>query len=439
MTKGFEVVHGDAIQVLRTLPDGLVQCCVTSPPYWGLRDYGVPARSWDGQPGCRHEWGELERGRRRDLLPADQSASTARLGTDPRQGRAGIEGGRFCGRSGAWRGCLGLEPTPELYVAHLAEVLREVRRVLREDGTLWLVLGDSYAAARSQQAPDRKRRDPGQLPSTAVPAGAKAKDLLGIPWLVAFALRADGWRLRSDVVWAKRNPIPESVRDRPTRSYEYLFLLAKRPRYFYDPDAIREPDCGIAAGNGYARPERISYRDQHGARGQHAHWRPGGGRNRRDVWSITSRPFRGAHIATFPPELVEPCILAGSSPTACGVCGAPWRRIVEACGETSTQRARRTGHSPGARVHPGGCAQSLDFRGSHAALKPRQRRTVDWRPSCAHADGSGRCLVLDPFCGAGTTGLVALRHGRRFLGIELNADYVRLARERLAAVGGDAT
>jgi DNA modification methylase len=382
----FEVICGDALEVLRGLPDGLVQCCVTSPPYWGLRDYGVPPRTWGGDEGCPHEWGRHERGRRSDLLPAGQTKSTARLGIDHRQCRAGLEGGRFCLRCGAWRGCLGLEPSPELYVAHLVAVFSEVRRVLRDDGTLWLVLGDTYAAARCHQAPDRKRHHPGQLPALALPDGTKPKDLLGIPWQLAFALRADGWWLRSDVIWHKQNPIPESVRDRPTRAHEYVFLLAKRARYFYDHHAIRKPDCGRPAGNGYLRPERLTYRDRHGARGQSGRWHPGGGRNRRDVWSITSRPYRGGHIATFPPDLAEPCVLASSSPAACRTCGKPYKRTGEGLS-----------------------------------------------PDCAHREPGGCCLVLDPFCGSGTTGLVALRHGRSFLGIELGAHYAQVARSRVAS------
>lgn len=313
----WRIEQGDAREVLRSLPDGVAQTCVTSPPYWGLRDYGVPERLWGDRIDCRHEWGEAQRGRRSDLLPAERTRSKGRLGTDLHQGRAGLEGGRFCRRCGAWLGSLGLEPDPDLYVAHLTSVLAEVGRVLRPDGTLWLVLGDSFAAARV----------PPSRPDRAV--ALKPKDLVGIPWRVAFALQADGWWLRSDIVWAKPNPMPESVRDRPTRAHEYVFLLAKRRRYFYDPDAIREPDCGRPAGAGYVRPERLTYRDDRGPRGQERQWQPGFGRNRRSVWEVATQPFPGAHFATFPQNLVEPCVLAGTSPTACGACGAPWRRIVE--------------------------------------------------------------------------------------------------------------
>jgi DNA modification methylase len=409
----WRIVRGDALDVLADIPPGIAQTCITSPPYWGLRDYGVAPRVWGGEAGCRHAWARAARGRRSDMLPAETSRSRARLGTDERQARAGLEGGRFCRRCGAWRGCLGLEPCPELYVCHLVSVLREVRRALRDDGTLWLVLGDSFAAGR---------------PSGENDSGLKPKDLVGIPWRVAFALQADGWWLRSDIVWAKPNPMPESVRDRPTRAHEYVFLLAKRRRYFYDADAVREPDCGRPAGAGYQRPERLSYRDGRGPRGQREEWQPGAGRNRRSVWAVSTQPYAGAHFATFPEGLVEPCVLAGTSPTACGTCGAPWRRVV-----TSERIDRRNGDPV-----EGGWTDPAEKLTRGRAPRPgarciARRTTVGWQPGCEHTDGSGRCLVLDPFCGSGTTGAVAVRHGRDFLGVELNPEYARLARQRLAA------
>ncbi len=389
----WRIEHGDALTLLRELPDNWAQTCVTSPPYWGLRDYGLPASTWDGKPDCRHRWGDVCRGRRADMRPASESRSRSRLGVDARQGHAGLHGGRFCRRCEAWRGCLGLEPTPELYVEHLVTVLAEVQRVLRPDGTLWLNLGDSYTSGgRTSRARDHKlpSREMGERPAT--PFGLKPKDLVGIPWRVAFALQQRGWWLRSDVVWVKPNPMPENVRDRPTRAHEYLFLLTKRPRYFYDADAIREPDRGRCSGNGYARRGRLTYQDRRGERGQHEQWRGGRGRQRRSWWQVTARGYPGAQ-AVFPEKLAEPCILAGSAPRACGVCGSPWERRPASSGET------------------------------------------EWLPSCVHQSGTGRCLVLDPFCGSGTTGAVAHRLGRDFLGIELGGQTARLARKRLTLAG----
>jgi DNA modification methylase len=397
----WQVRRGDALDVLPTLPAGFAQTCVTSPPYWGLRDYGVPARVWGGEPGCRHRWC----------------------------------GGCFCHRCGAWRGCLGLEPEPELYVEHLVSIMREVRRALREDGTLWLVLGDSFAANRSYQVKDSIGPELGGGLAMRVPAALKRKDLVGIPWRVAFALQADGWWLRSDVVWAKPNVMPESVRDRPTRAHEYVFLLAKSARYFYDSFAVREPDQGRRSGNGYARPERLSYGGDRAPRGQAAEWVGGGGRNRRSVWSVATQCFKGAHFATFPEALVEPCVLAGTSPVACESCAAPWRRLV------SSRRLLDGEHELS------GSWTDSERRGSSGrALLPTghghwrvrvERQTLGWEPSCEHDDPGARCTVLDPFAGAGTAGVVAARHGRDFLGVELNGRYAQMARRRLHSESRD--
>lgn len=256
---GYKLLVGDCREILRTLPDASVYCVVTSPPYWGLRDYG-------------HE------------------------------------------------GQLGLEPTPDEYVARMVEVFREVRRVLRDDGTLWLNLGDSYAGSgkgawankdggqKEVYIPDP---DSPQALLPKVPDGLKPKDLVGIPWRVALALQADGWYLRSDIIWHKPNPMPESVRDRPTKAHEYIFLLSKSERYFYDADAIKEPtttaneahlDPGTNGLGGADRKTGATTR-RFGVDPQH--------RNARSVWTITTRPYPGAHFATFPPELAERCILAG--------------------------------------------------------------------------------------------------------------------------------
>lgn len=249
------IIHiGDCLESLRAMPAESVQTCVTSPPYFGLRDYGM-----DGQ--------------------------------------------------------IGLEATPDAFVARLVEVFREVRRVLRDDGTLWLNLGDSYANpghakgnpgdGRSSFAKSEKAS--GHTHSKTWP-GAKNKDLIGIPWRVAFALQADGWYLRQDIIWHKPNPMPESVTDRCTKAHEYVFLLSKSARYYFDADAIKEPATGRETFFGSDRYSEGSGRNDVGSSNltvaQH--------RNRRSVWTVTTKPFKGAHFATFPPDLIEPCILAGS-------------------------------------------------------------------------------------------------------------------------------
>jgi len=247
------ILIGDNRETLKTLDAGIAQTCVTSPPYWGLRDYG----------------------------DEDQ---------------------------------IGLESTPDEYVAELVAVFREVRRVLADDGTLWLNLGDSYAAGgmsnpsgKSTLKGGKDRGASGYSLSRTAPAGLKPKDLVGIPWRVAFALQADGWYLRSDIIWHKPNPMPESVTDRPTSAHEHVFLFAKSERYFYDADAIAEQATGRASGNGFVRDHRIAH-----GKGSENHWEGAETRNARNVWRICSKPYSGAHFATMPPALAKRCILAGS-------------------------------------------------------------------------------------------------------------------------------
>lgn len=274
------ILSGHCIDRLRELPDASVNCVVTSPPYWGLRDYGLPPVRWD------------------------------EVHYSPMPGLPGVA-------IPEWTGCLGLEPTPEMYVGHMVQVFREVRRVLRDDGTLWLNLGDSYATktyvrdktfGNPEFNDNRPSREYTKIPSRDIPIGLKQKDLVGIPWRVAFALQADGWYLRSDIVWHKPNAMPESVRDRPTKSHEYIFLLTKSERYYYDHESIKENAVSThPSGNGFKRPQRLSY----GGRGNEEQWKPTEKRNRRTVWTVPTRPFKGAHFAVFPPDLIEPCILAG--------------------------------------------------------------------------------------------------------------------------------
>lgn len=257
------IEFGDCRETMRKwVADGVkAQMCVTSPPYFGLRDYGV-----EGQ--------------------------------------------------------LGLEQTPDEYIAAMVGVFRCVRDVLADDGTLWLNIGDSYAndgkwGGSSGGKHAKALHGNTSIGRTKVTTGLKPKDLIGIPWLLAFALRADGWYLRSDIVWAKGNPMPESVMDRPTRSHEYIFLLTKRERYFYDHEAVKEPAVSDhPSGNGFKRDARQSFQNADGtARGNEMQWKDvGGKRNRRSVWHVNAKPYKGAHFATFPPALIEPCILAGSRP-----------------------------------------------------------------------------------------------------------------------------
>lgn len=348
---------GDTPTVLRTLPDGYVQCVVTSPPYWGLRNYGTDPQIWvNGQEPCaEHEWVSFTR---RGTSGGVESAKVQIKGEDNFQIVPDSQQ-NSCSLCGAWRGELGLEPTPEMYVEHLVQIFREVHRVLKEDGVLFLNLGDSYVGGGRGSGYSEKQdsnRGTVGMPKSIVPNGLKPKDLVGIPWRVAFALQADGWYLRQDIIWHKPNPMPESVRDRCTKAHEYIFLLTKAPRYYYNADAIREPIKESNDGNirapllGKNRP--VNSREM----GERT-YKTIKGANKRDVWTVTTKPFKDAHFATFPPDLIEPCILAGS-------------------------------------------------------------RVGD--------------IVLDPFNGSGTTGEVAIKHHRRYLGIEIKPEYIKLSEDRFA-------
>lgn len=301
---------GDCRETLKSIPDGSVHCCVTSPPYFGLRDYGMSNQ-------------------------------------------------------------IGLEQTPQAFVTELVAVLREVRRTLRGDGTLWLNLGDSYArnpAKGTSGTPNgRNIEKMGYTGGGGLPEGLKEKDLIGIPWRVAFALQEDGWYLRQDIIWQKPNPMPESVTDRCTKSHEYIFLLTKSARYYFDHEAVKEPAVGGQSGNATSFKRTGSKRGQTIPGQSYGSHRPdrdtthynGEARNRRSVWNVATRPYKGAHFATFPPELIEPCVLAG-----CPLGGT----------------------------------------------------------------------VLDPFGGSGTTAGVANAHGRNAILCELNPEYAALMPERVASI-----
>ena len=308
-----KIYNGNALDVLKTFPNESVDMVITSPPYWGLRDYGV-----EGQ--------------------------------------------------------LGLESTPEEYVSKMVEVFREVKRVLRKDGTLWLNLGDSYCGTGNKgEYKDPKYLDGRNGQKVALNnkiKDLKSKDLIGIPWMVAFALRADGWYLRQDIIWHKPNPMPESVKDRCTKAHEYIFLLSKSRKYYYDHESIKEPaaydgrkDTLLKGSPKYEKgvvPGQVAH--SMSAKG-HERWKKNERgeyvRNKRSVWAIPTKPFKEAHFATFPEKLIEPCILAGSP--------------------------------------EGG-------------------------------------IVLDPFMGSGTTAVVAKSLGRKYVGIELNPDYIKIAEKRLAQI-----
>lgn len=368
-----QVLVGDNRETLKTLPDNSVQTVVTSPPYWGLRDYGT--KSWTGgDESCEH---------------IKDSSKTKKFGNEefnknrPSREATKVKGYYYedvCGLCGATQEDyqIGLEQTPDEFIEQLCLVFDEVWRVLKDDGTIWVNLGDSYSAMRDSKAsPDTLRAGEGTCVASAAnrnpenlrKAGLKHKDLVGIPWRFAFAMQARGWYLRSDIIWHKPNPMPESVQDRPTKSHEYIFLMTKNPRYYYDHKAILEPvsEASLKRSEyGWDSDRPSTKNNSMGGGGIHVEqmgkrFVNPEGRNKRTVWTITTKGYAEAHFATYPPDLILPCILAGSK------------------------------------------------------------------------EGD---IVLDPFSGSGTTGEVAMQNNRNYIGLELNPEYATISEKRLTQAVG---
>jgi DNA modification methylase len=380
------ILQGDCLEVMRTLPSGSVHCCITSPPYFALRDYGV-----EGQ--------------------------------------------------------LGLERTPEEYIAKMVKVFAEVKRVLRDDGTLWLNMGDSYmsggGASRHHGYTDPKYVDGRKVEyfePTAYPHPVmKPKDLCGIPWMLAFALRADGWYLRQDIIWAKPNPMPESVTDRCTKSHEYIFLMSKKAKYYYDNEAVKESAVNENMPGTNMTDTRKTYAEWSGGnqglkdmKRRYKEGNPPTRRNRHSVWTIVTHSFSGAHFATFPPKLVEPCILAGTSERGvCAMCGKPWERVVDVTHNPSGKTVDWPGWPKDENGNPIKCGNPIQDPSPGAPTT----RTLGWKPACkCNCAETKPAVVFDPFGGAGTVGLVAKQLLRDYLLIELNPKYVAMAQARIDAV-----
>ena len=430
------ILTGDCREVLRTLPSESVHCCVTSPPYYGLRDYGTA--TWEGgDPNCDHS-GRKNRNHQGNIGSRNEKGDAFRnSGRYVDQGNAT---GRQC-KCGARRidSQLGLEPDFNDYIAQMVEVFREVRRVLRRDGTLWLNMGDSYASQGGYRDYGSHDNYVGRGPTGGqrpLPTNnLKPKDLCGIPWRLAFALQADGWWLRQDIIWSKPNPMPESVTDRCTKAHEYIFLLSKSARYYYDAGAIKEDGAessctraGIlrkiapkdskrpGSENGQSRLEVGSIIGEYG-----------GTRNKRSVWEIATAPFSEAHFATFPPALIEPCIKAGTSEKGCcAKCGAPWVRNVSKKFVLDHEVALTERHVNADDNDQG----SNRYKDGHQPGRYLSD-TIDWSPSCSCNADVVPAAVLDCFGGAGTTGLVADRLQRNAILIELNPEYAAMAERRI--------
>ncbi len=390
-----KIYCGDCTEVMPAWDKEIADCCVTSPPYWGLRDYGLPPTKWPDGSVC----------------------------------------------------CYGLEPTIDLYVSHTVLIFAEVWRVLKPEGTLWLNLGDTYnsglpGSRNAERWPKQSRNDhkPANKP---LQTELKTKDLCGIPWRVAFALQAAGWYLRQDIIWHKPNPMPESVQDRCTKAHEYIFLMSKNKKYYYDIDAIRvkqiesndsRPRMGQGPNTKYNQ-KRSSWNETHNdnrrltignkIRDKEDHPK---GKNKRDVWTVPLAPFPEAHFATFPPALIEPCILAGCPEWVCKKCGKARVRIVER-GEFKAQRKQDAQYAKNAldknlrTVRDNGWNTEDKF----CPGMSYESKMTGWTDCGCNAGFTGG-LVLDPFMGSGTTALVAYENNRNYIGCELSPKYVKLNR-----------
>jgi DNA modification methylase len=380
--------QGDCLEVLKTLPSESVNCTVSSPPYFGLRSY-----------------------------IDDNSQDKAKE--------------------------IGLEQNPEEYVQKMVDVFREVRRVLRGDGVIFLNLGDSYngsGGAGGDYAHGGLKEGQPKYPGRKI-TGLKPKDLIGIPWRVAFALQADGWYLRQDIIWAKGcsgvytggSVMPESVTDRFCKAHEYLFLLTKSPRYFFDLEAVKEP-VAIATKNRLSQNVLLQKGSARVPGKTNGNMKAVGNlisRNRRSVWTVNTQNYKGAHFATYPKKLIEPCILAGCPKDVCAECGAPWVRVVERINESNWEMRKEKGATGGSKEK--GSTQQIGKGWSHD-LPTREVKTLGFQPTCTCNAETTPGIVLDPFNGSGTTGSVALQFNRDYIGIELNPEYLELTKRRLWSV-----
>lgn len=478
---GNTIYHGHVVDTLKNLKPKSFHTVITSPPYWGLRNYELPPQIWpsDDNRDCDHKWHKNLSNKITHYGKKMSGNSFA----NPNRSRKVKHLGDTCLKCGSWRGSLGNEPTTDLYVFNIVQIFHEIKRVLRDDGTLWLNLGDTYTTKPPIIASSFRRDRASVVPPYRM-AEQKPKNLLGIPFRIALALQADGWYWRSTIIWHKKNCMPESVKDRPHNAHEYLFLFSKKERYYYDSEAIKveaSPDTHAR----YARGRSKKHKWVHGGPGNQSIAKsfdhmagvnpkaamnaPGSKQNtsfssavkdivthrnkrsvwsiedhnqlltwlylqyphifdeyfspKSDVWELSLKGLSGNHFASYPPTLVEPAILAGTSEKGCcALCRKPWNRIVK---KSKVGIKKNVSKKTGELI--------AKYRGENSIEKStlcstgfmHQNRTVGWKPGCrCIAPERVPCKVLDPFFGTGTTGIVAHRLGRNFTGIELSKEYL---------------
>ena len=461
------------------LPNECIQMVCTSPPFWGLRKYsGEQELIWGGDENCEHRWGAYVTD---PVHPQSRRCSTCgrfgltvrtegenvvtvckncggkvtesmsdTFGLKSQQGKKrwqhgefiieDVKQGNFCSLCGAWKGAYGLEPDPESYVAHTIQILREIRRVLRKDGVVFWDIGDSYASSRPMGTSDNFDYEGGFGYSATqaskgkgqnkIVSGMKPKDLCLIPFRVAIAAQEDGWWVRSVIIWSKPNPMPESVTDRPTESHEYILMLTKSSKYYWDADAVREEH---ATGWRHDKWEDRTYNGKKakaGIKDAAIYQMNPAGRNIRTVWEFPTQPYPEAHFAVFPEKLPEICIKAATPEVGCcSKCGAPWERLLSRGftshdAESKTAYTNEAGHNAHqlAKLRQAARAKGGEYRNT--------KESLGWQPTCKCNADKVPSLCLDPFAGAGTTLWVAKRLGRRGVGYELSEEYCALSVER---------
>ncbi|KKM27101.1 hypothetical protein LCGC14_1578090 [marine sediment metagenome] len=443
-----KIIQGDALQQLKELPEKSINMCMTSPPYWALRDYGTDVETiWDGEEDCEHDWnsetkvwhGDRGKGKHKEVF------------TDLKEQKSEHH---FCSKCNAWKGQLGLEPTFDLYIKHLCDIFDEVKRVLRDDGTCWINLGDTYNAGRSGgHAGGKKVFGDNENNLEAYPKqsgvnvdGIKAKSLVMIPFRFAIEMVNRGWILRNTIIWHKRNCMPSSVKDRFTVDFEYLFFFTKNKKYYFEtqyephttkenrPDGIvREREFGYDTKypevRGFKTKPNLKQPQTSQKHGQDINYDEQG-RNKRTVWSINPRPFSEAHFAVYPEELCETPIKAGCPEFVCKKCGNP-KRLIQKVGKNYGFNFRVRDVQKGRIKHEDRKASEKEVKEYKEGEMERKINEIVISKGCNCNVGFTLGIVLDPFFGAGTTGLVALKQKKKFIGIELNKEYIEIAKKRL--------
>jgi DNA modification methylase len=483
-----QVLCGNSLEILKEIPTESVHMCVTSPPYWTLRSYKTEPYIWGGDPNCNHQWGvEVD-------TPPKRKKSENKIY------------GKHCTKCSAWRGELGSEPTPHLYISHLIEIFSEIKRILRNDGTVWVVIGDCYTPQSSHKGGtqyDKFKKTSNWIERSetkdTIPSWGKPKDLVGIPWRFAFAMQDSGWLLRNDIIWQKPNPLPSPSIDRCVSSHEHCFLFAKsfkntfwthrdksgtrkkpNPDYRYydtltDTETETEPPhwkTEIIEETGTRRWKRYNLWSGHAYYFDHIAIRepvtttnittdikyggtkypgncnntysgndyiPTGMRNKRDVWKISTDSCRDSHFAVYPKKLIEPMIFAGTSENGvCSICGAPHTRVTRKT-EPNEEWKKQCG-ADNSGNYRGESVKEYESAKAQNASDVKRRildgmlnvETIRWEPSCDCKNaGINRPIVLDPFYGAGTTGIVTNLYNRDYIGIEINRDFIEIAKNRL--------